>query len=47
MVEKLHSEDRLTDEQREAALTNIATATDVAAAAEADFVIERGFCEYG
>jgi 3-hydroxybutyryl-CoA dehydrogenase len=39
-VDKLHSKGRLTDEQREAALTNITTATEVAAAAEADFVVE-------
>jgi 3-hydroxybutyryl-CoA dehydrogenase len=39
-VEKLHSKGRLTDEQREAALTNITTATDIAAAAGADLVIE-------
>ena len=39
-VEKLHSKGRLTDEQREAALANITTATEVAATAEADFVVE-------
>jgi 3-hydroxybutyryl-CoA dehydrogenase len=39
-VEKLHSKGRLTDEQREAALTNITTATELAAAADADVVIE-------
>ena len=39
-VEKLHGKGRLTDEQREAALTNITTATEVAAAADADFVVE-------
>jgi len=39
-VEKLHSKGRLTDEQREAALTNISTATQVAAAAGADLVVE-------
>ena len=39
-VEKLHSKGRLTDEQREAALANITTATEVAAAADADFVVE-------
>jgi 3-hydroxybutyryl-CoA dehydrogenase len=39
-VEKLHSKGRLTDEQREAALSNITTATEVAAAADADLVIE-------
>ncbi|HEC34232.1 MAG TPA: 3-hydroxybutyryl-CoA dehydrogenase [Chloroflexi bacterium] len=39
-VEKLHSKGRLTDEQRDAALVNIATATEVAAAAKADLVIE-------
>ncbi len=39
-VEKLHSKGRLTDEQREAALTNVTTAAEVAAAAEADFAVE-------
>ncbi len=39
-VEKLHSKGRLTDEQREAALANISTAGAVAAAADADLVIE-------
>ena len=39
-VEKLHSKGRLTDEQREAALANITTADEVAAAAGADLVIE-------
>jgi len=39
-VDRLHSKGRLTDEQREATLTNITTAGKVAAAAEADFVIE-------
>ena len=39
-VEKLHGKGRLTDEQREAALTNITATTDVAAAANADLVIE-------
>jgi 3-hydroxybutyryl-CoA dehydrogenase len=39
-VEKLHSKGRLTDEQREAALANITTANEVAAAADADFVVE-------
>jgi len=39
-VEKLHSKGRLTDEQRQAALANVATATDLAAAADADFVVE-------
>ncbi len=39
-VEKLHSKGRLTDEQREAALTNITTATEITAAAGADLVIE-------
>ena len=34
-VEKLHSKDRLSDEQREAALTNIVTAEEVAAASAA------------
>jgi 3-hydroxybutyryl-CoA dehydrogenase len=39
-VEKLHSKGRLTDEQRKAALANITTATEIAAAAGADLVIE-------
>jgi 3-hydroxybutyryl-CoA dehydrogenase len=39
-VEKLHSKGRLTDEQREAALTNITTAGEVAAAADDDLVVE-------
>lgn len=39
-VDKLHSKGRLTDEQREAGLTNITTTTEIAAAAAADFVIE-------
>lgn len=39
-VEKLHSKGRLTDEQRDAAQSNIITAVEVAAAADADFVIE-------
>ena len=39
-VEKLHGKGRLTDEQREAALNNITTAGEVAAAADADLVIE-------
>lgn len=39
-VEKLHSKGRLTDEQRAAALSNIVTASEVAAAAGADLVIE-------
>ncbi len=39
-VEKLHSKGRLTDGQREAALSNIATAGEVAAAADTDLVIE-------
>ena len=39
-VEKLHSKGRLTDEQREAALANVTTADEVAAAADADLVIE-------
>ncbi len=39
-VEKLHGKGRLTDEQREAALANVTTATEVAAAADADLVIE-------
>jgi 3-hydroxybutyryl-CoA dehydrogenase len=39
-VEKLHSKGRLTDGQREAGLTNVTTAGEVAAAADADLVIE-------
>ena len=39
-VEKLHSKGRLTDEQRDTALENIATSTELEAAAEADFAIE-------
>jgi 3-hydroxybutyryl-CoA dehydrogenase len=39
-VERLHGKGRLTDEQREAALTNITATTEVAAAANADLVIE-------
>ncbi len=39
-VEKLHSKGRLTDEQRDAALKNITTATRIAAASAADLVIE-------
>ncbi len=39
-VDRLHEKGRLSDEQRQAALTNIATATDLEAAASADFVIE-------
>ena len=39
-VEKLHSKGRLTDEQREAALANITTASEVTGAADADFVVE-------
>ena len=39
-VDKLHSKGRLSDEQREAALSNIATAGEVATAANADFVVE-------
>ena len=39
-VEKLHGKGRLTDEQREAALANVTTAAEVAAAADADLVIE-------
>jgi len=39
-VEKLHSKGRISDAQREAALTNITTAAEVAAAAAADFGVE-------
>ncbi len=39
-VEKLHGKGRIDDEQRDAGLMNITTASEVAAAAEADFVVE-------
>lgn len=39
-VEKLHAKGRLSDEQRDAALTGIATATDIEEAADVDLVIE-------
>ena len=39
-VEKLHDKGRLSDEQREAALGNISTAGEIAAAGDADLVIE-------
>lgn len=39
-VEKLHSKGRLTDEQRESALTNVASSTELDAAAGADLVVE-------
>jgi 3-hydroxybutyryl-CoA dehydrogenase len=39
-VEKLHEKGRLTDEQREAGLANVTTATELEAAADADFAIE-------
>jgi 3-hydroxybutyryl-CoA dehydrogenase len=39
-VEKLHSKGRLTDEQREAGLANVTTASEVTSAADADLVIE-------
>ncbi|MCX7683570.1 MAG: 3-hydroxybutyryl-CoA dehydrogenase [Anaerolineae bacterium] len=39
-VEKLHSKGRLSDEQRQAAERNIATASNLSPAAEADLVIE-------
>ena len=39
-VEKLHAKGRLTDAERDAGMTNITTAREVAAAADADFVIE-------
>lgn len=39
-VEKLHSKGRLTDEQREAALENVTTSTELEAADDADFAIE-------
>jgi len=39
-VEKLHSKGRIDDEQRAAALTNITTATEIVAAADADLAIE-------
>jgi 3-hydroxybutyryl-CoA dehydrogenase len=39
-VAKLHSKGRLTNEQQEMASENVTTATEVAAAAAADFVVE-------
>ena len=39
-VEKLHGKGRLTDEQQEAALANVATAGEISAAADADLVVE-------
>jgi len=39
-VEKLHSKGRLTDEQKAAGLANVTTAAAVAAAGDADFVVE-------
>ncbi len=39
-VEKLHSKDRLTDEQKAAAQSNISTFTEVVEAAPADLVVE-------
>jgi 3-hydroxybutyryl-CoA dehydrogenase len=39
-VGKLHNKGHLTDEQREAARTNIVAAAEVVAAADADFVVE-------
>ncbi len=39
-VTKLHNKGHLSDEQRDAALVNIATSSEVAAAADADFVVE-------
>jgi 3-hydroxybutyryl-CoA dehydrogenase len=39
-VEKLHKKGRLTDEQREAGLENVATSTELETAADADFAIE-------
>ena len=39
-VEKLHAKGRLTDAERDAGMTNITTALEVAAAADADLVIE-------
>jgi 3-hydroxybutyryl-CoA dehydrogenase len=39
-VEKLHSKGRLTDEQLDGARENIATSTEMEAAAAADFVVE-------
>ncbi len=39
-VEKLHAKSRLTDAERDAGMTNITTALEVAAAADADLVIE-------
>jgi 3-hydroxybutyryl-CoA dehydrogenase len=42
-AEKLHSKGRLTDDEREAVMTNIITAPEVTAAADADLVIEAVF----
>lgn len=42
-AEKLHSKGRMTDEEREAMMKNIITATEVAAAADVDLVIEAVF----
>jgi len=42
-AQKLHSKGRLTDGELEAVMTNIITATEVAAAADADLVIEAVF----
>jgi 3-hydroxybutyryl-CoA dehydrogenase len=39
-VEKLHSKERLTDEQRNSGLENVATSTELETAADADFVVE-------
>ncbi|MBN1955544.1 MAG: 3-hydroxybutyryl-CoA dehydrogenase [Anaerolineae bacterium] len=39
-VEKLHGKGRISDAQRQAALTNITTSSELEAAAEADLVIE-------
>jgi 3-hydroxybutyryl-CoA dehydrogenase len=39
-VEKLHEKGRLTDDERDAALANITTSTELEVAAEADFVVE-------
>jgi 3-hydroxybutyryl-CoA dehydrogenase len=39
-AEKLHAKDRLTDEQRDAAVENITTSTELEAASDADFVVE-------
>ncbi len=39
-VTKLHNKGHLSDEQRDAAMANITTSSEVAAAADADFIVE-------